>query len=111
MINRYPIPLWDKYKQIYVPLSANGILIPCENNRRIVLHGCFGQAVAAVEGDIQGAKTSGNLIHFKFNDREGFVLPFTAPGFWAKGNLDENLYVTFTTAAQCYFICVYTSEI
>jgi hypothetical protein len=97
------------YIPIRVSLAANGTLIQSIRGGRIRIHYIFGQAAAAVEGDIVCNQV--NLSHFKFNDREGWSSSFASyPGYIMMGEVNGNLTVVFTTAAQCYFTIVYSEE-
>lgn len=95
-----------------VSLNANGNLLAGVANKKIVIHSIWGQGAANIEGDIQDGAAGTNLIHFKFNDREGFVLsPWPAPGFWAKNAANNTaIYITFTAAAQSYWTMTYSLE-
>jgi hypothetical protein len=97
------------YKRAYASLNADGNIVAGVANKVIKIHWIFGQVAAAVEGDFRD-DTAGNIIgHFKFNDREGFA-PGTCdyPMAMFQSAQSKPFYCDFTTAAQCYFMVVYT---
>jgi hypothetical protein len=97
------------YKTAFASLAVDGNIVAGVANKVIKIHAIFGQATAAVEGDFKDA-SGGNVIgHFKFNDREGFVLPPAAyPMRWFQTAVSGAFYCDYSTAAQAYWMVIYT---
>lgn len=98
------------YSTNSVSLAANGILLAAQASNKIRIHSIWGQGAANIEGNIQDGSGGTNILHFKLNDREGFLLPFTpSPAFWGQNAvINTALYITFITAGQSYWTMVYS---
>lgn len=98
------------YSTNSVSLAASGTLLAAQASNKIRIHSIWGQAAASVEGNIQDGSGGTNMLHFKFNDREGFLLPFSpSPAFWGQNAaVNTALYITFTTAGQSYWTMIYS---
>ena len=97
------------YKRAYASLAVDGVIVAAVAGRVIKIHWMFGQAAAAVEGNFRDA-AAGNIIgHFKFNDREGFCPGFVSyPASMFNSAVGGAFYCDYSTAAQAYFMVVYT---
>ena len=93
-----------------VSLAASGDLKAAEAGKKIRMHAIWGQGTANIEGNIQDGNGGTNILHFKFNDREGFLPPaLYSPAFWGQNAANNTaIYITFTAAGQSYWTMIYS---